>query len=61
MITADVYVDNKAMEMLCMRIEMVYKGIFWYIPQENKLLAKKVACRRSGEALEESDYSSKSG
>lgn len=39
----------------------VYKGIFWYVPNEKKLITVKVKCDRNGVALEDVDYSSKSG
>ena len=43
------------------RGSLMYKGIFWYDPSEKKLIVKKVACNRDGVALEEVEYSSKSG
>ncbi len=39
----------------------IYKGIFWYVPGEHKLIAVKVACDENGNALENTNYSSKSG
>lgn len=39
----------------------LYKGIFWYNPIENALIVKKVRCDENGTALEDTDYSSKSG
>lgn len=39
----------------------MYKGVFWYNPTEHGLICKKVACDESGVALEETEYSSKSG
>ena len=38
-----------------------YKGIFWYIPVEHKLISVKVTCDENGNALENVNYSSKSG
>ncbi len=42
-------------------VNHLYKGIFWYNPIEKKLIVKKVACDRNGIAVEEVEYSSKSG
>lgn len=39
----------------------VYKGIFWYVPHEKRLITVKVKCDRNGVALENANYSSKSG
>lgn len=38
----------------------VYKGIFWCVPNEKRLITVKVKCDRNGVALEDADYSSKS-
>lgn len=38
-----------------------YKGIFWYIPNEHKLIAIKTVCDENGYALDDVKYSSKSG
>lgn len=37
----------------------VYKGIFWYVPNDKKLITVKVKCDRNGASLEDADYSSK--
>lgn len=39
----------------------IYKGIFWYNPNEHTLITKKVACNAFGTATEAVEYSSKSG
>lgn len=39
----------------------IYKGIFWYVPGEHRLIAVKVACDERGNSLENANYSSKSG
>lgn len=39
----------------------LYKGIFWYDSMRDKLIVKKVACDQDGSALNEVEYSSKSG
>ncbi len=39
----------------------MFKGIFWFVPQSDVLIVKKVACTSNGEALETTNYSSKSG
>ena len=39
----------------------IYKGIFWYVPGEHRLIAIKVSCDENGNALENANYSSKSG
>lgn len=39
---------------------IIYKGIFWYIPIEHKLIAVKVACDENGNTLANTSYSSKS-
>ena len=39
----------------------IYKGIFWYNPTNKKLIVKKVACNSDGDAVEDVEYSSKSG
>lgn len=39
----------------------LFKGIFWYIPGENKLISVKVKCDNNGIAVEPANYSSKSG
>lgn len=38
-----------------------YKGVFWYLPEKDELIIKKVACDNNGLALEYTEYSSKSG
>lgn len=38
-----------------------YKGVFWYVPDKEELIVKKVACDKYGIALELTEYSSKSG
>lgn len=39
----------------------LYKGIFWYVPDEKQLITVKVACDENGNALQPVDYSSKAG
>lgn len=39
----------------------LFKGIFWYVPGEHKLIAIKVKCDNKGLAQEPINYSSKSG
>ena len=39
----------------------IYKGIFWYNPTKKKLIVKKAKCNSDGVALEQVEYSSKSG
>lgn len=39
----------------------LYKGIFWYVPAERRLIAVKVACDQNGTALTAVEYSSESG
>ena len=39
----------------------LYKGIFWYDPQREILITRKVACDKNGAATEVVEYSSKSG
>ena len=38
----------------------VYKGIFWYIPNEHSFLCVKVACDITGNTVENVEFSSKS-
>ena len=38
-----------------------YKGVFWYVPDKEELIVKKVACDNNGMALELTEYTSKSG
>lgn len=40
---------------------MCYKGIFWYSPKANALICKKVFCDDRGAALENVEYTPKSG
>ncbi len=39
----------------------LFKGIFWYVPDDKRLITVKVACDENGKALQHVDYSSKSG
>ena len=45
---------------ICIEMEL-YKGVFWYDPQREMLITRKVACDEYGIALEAVEYSSKSG
>lgn len=39
----------------------IYKGIFWYVPDEHKLIAVKFACDENGNTLDNINYYSESG
>lgn len=39
----------------------IFKGIFWFVPSEHKLITVKVKCDNNGLAQEPATYSSKSG
>lgn len=39
----------------------IYKGIFWYVPNQHRLISVKVLCDENGNASKYINYSSKSG